>query len=111
MMPSVLTLETSLEHRSLAHHTIHATWGVVTLRATHAQLNVRPSPPADFVIAIDISASMRVDSKLAFVQATIEYLLMKLNDNQTFSLVIFNHEVQVLATLLKCTEDNKEKIM
>jgi len=54
---------------------------------------------------------MRVNSKLAFVQATIEYLLSVLDENQTFSLVTFNHEVEVLATLLPCVEENKVKIM
>lgn len=106
---TALSLETQLEHGSLRYNSIHKTWGVVTLRSSSHPC--RSSPPADFVIAIDISASMRVNSKLAFVQATIEYLLSVLDENQTFSLVTFNHEVEVLATLLPCVEENKEKIM
>jgi len=54
---------------------------------------------------------MRVDAKLSFVQATIQYLLSVLDENQTFSLVTFNHEVQVLTSLLPCTKENKRAIM
>lgn len=54
---------------------------------------------------------MRVDSKLAFVQATIEYLLSKLEAMHTFSLIVFNHEVCVLAELFPCTPANKETIL
>jgi hypothetical protein len=110
MLNPALSLETLLEHSALRYNSIHKTWGVVTLR-TQSQFSFRSSPPADFVVAIDISASMRLDSKLAFVQATIEYLLSVLDENQTFSLVTFNHEVEVLATLLPCSRENKEKIM
>jgi len=109
MNSTALSLETQLEHCSLRFNAIHKTWGLVTLRTNEPHTASRP--PADFVIAIDVSASMRDDAKLAFVQATIEYLLSVLDENQTFSLVTFNHEVRVLATLLKCVAENKAHVM
>jgi len=46
----------------------------------------------------------------AFVQATIEYLLSKLDALHTFSLIVFNHEVVILAELFPCTESNKASL-
>ncbi len=45
----------------------------------------------DFVVVIDHSSSMRMDNKLAFVQATIEYLISKLDESHRFCLIqVFN---------------------
>lgn len=45
------------------------------------------------------------------MQATIEYLLEKLDENQTFSLIAFNHDVVTLAELLPCSEQNKASVL
>jgi len=65
----------------------------------------------DFVVIIDISASMKLDSKLAFVQATIEYLLEILDDHHRFSLIVFNHSISLLSELIHTTAANKVKIL
>jgi len=59
----VLAIKTELESKALRYNNVHKVWGSVTLTAL-AQPELSVSVPVDFVIAIDISASMRVDSKL-----------------------------------------------
>jgi Mg-chelatase subunit ChlD len=67
-------------------------------------------PGIDFVIVIDHSASMRLSHKLAFVQATIEYLISKLNEAHRFCLIKFNQEVSMVTNgLLAMTTENKQK--
>jgi len=65
----------------------------------------------DFVFLVDTSASMRMDSKLAFVQATMEYLLSRLSEKQTISMLAFNHEVRSLCKMLPCTPENIKIIL
>jgi Mg-chelatase subunit ChlD len=106
---SAITVTTELENHSIKYSEVQKTWGMISLQAHEITSN--SSLLVDFVFLIDISASMRVDSKLTFVQATIGYLLEKLNEKQTISLVTFNHEVRSIVTLLPCTSDNKRTII
>ncbi len=65
----------------------------------------------DFVIVIDHSASMKMNNKLAFVQATIEYLISKLSDHHRFCLIKFNQDVALVTNgLLPMTPENKTKV-
>lgn len=105
-----ITVSTDLENQAIKYSDVQKTWGMVTLRASDL-IPPNNNLPVDFVFLIDISASMRVDSKLAFVQATIEYLLSKLTAKQTLSLVTFNHEVRTLTSLMPCTSENKKHIV
>jgi hypothetical protein len=106
---NTITITTELENHSIKYSEVQKTWGMISLQAGEPFTN--SFLPVDFVFLIDISASMRVDSKLMFVQATIEYLLSKLNERQTISLVTFNHEVRSLVTLLPCSPENKKVIV
>ncbi len=108
---TALSLSLSLENNALSYDSVHKTWGMVTLQTNPLIEHAPVSLPADFVICIDVSATLRVDSKLPFVQATIQYLLSKLDENQTISLLAFNHEVKVLVELCRCTPTNKEQIL
>ena len=65
----------------------------------------------DFVIVIDHSASMKLNNKLAFVLATIEYLINKLNDHHRFCLIKFNQEVSLVTNgLLSMNDENKDRV-
>lgn len=100
-----INISSELQCQAVKYDSVHKTWGTITLQANSHPCNT--PLPVDFVFLIDTSASMRVDSKLAFVQATFEYLLSKLSSNQTISLIAFNHEVRTLTNLLPCTPANK----
>lgn len=53
---------------------------------------------------------MRLSHKLAFVQATIEYLISKLTEAHRFCLIKFNQEVSMVTNgLLPMTPENKQK--
>jgi Mg-chelatase subunit ChlD len=72
---------------------------------------VKTVTQVDFVVVIDHSASMKMNNKLAFVQATIEYLISKLNEAHRFCLIKFNQDVSLVTNgLLPMTNDNKEKV-
>jgi len=103
-----ISLSTELEAEALRSTTVHKIWGSVTLLAQ--QLQQPGTVPVDFVIAIDVSASMRIDNKLLYVQATIRYLLSLLDERHSFSLIAFNQDVIVLAELLPCDDDNKIRV-
>jgi len=104
---TALSLSMSLENNALCHDTVHKTWGMITLQTNPLNQQANVSLPADFVVAIDVSASVQGVSKLLFLNAIVNYLLSKLDENQTFTLIAFNHDVQVLAELRPCTPSNK----
>jgi hypothetical protein len=106
-----LELSTIIEKSSARFDSTHKIWGMMTLKA-----NLTPNSErsyvnnVDFVVVVDISASMLIDEKLAFVQSSIHHLLDLLNENHRFALVVFNHEVSVVSNLVNCTDENKEYI-
>lgn len=55
---------------------------------------------------------MAMDGKLAFVQATIEYMIGKLSEEHRFCLIEFNHEVNMVTNgLLRMTPENKNTVL
>jgi len=54
---------------------------------------------------------MKQNGKLAFVQATIEYIISQLNENQRFCLIQFNQEVALLTNdLIPMSPENKKEV-
>lgn len=75
-------------------------------------------PSCDFVLVIDISGSMNAEHKLAYVKATIAFLVNELEENHRIAIITFNAEVQTLTELIDAnnpliplTKENKKKIM
>src|SRR5690606_38532546 len=60
-----IKISTDLESKALRANSVHKVWGTVRLDANPADDSF--VAPVDLGIAIDISASMRVDSKLVWI--------------------------------------------
>ena len=106
----LLTIKsTNLESTALSHTTVHSVWGYFTIEANYPE-NV-PSIPLDIVLIIDVSSSMKIDNKYITMLNMIKYLLTKLNERHTITLITFNNEFLVLTHLLECSDDNKTKIL
>mmetsp|Transcript_11783 Transcript_11783/g.12955 ORF Transcript_11783/g.12955 Transcript_11783/m.12955 type:complete len:379 (+) Transcript_11783:109-1245(+) len=110
MHTSRLRLSTLCEMQNLSYNETHKCWAMLTLQTDPVGKRPKRNNFVDFVVCIDLSASMKTQSKLAFVQASIEYLLDRLDERHRFSLVIFNHVVQQVTDLISCTQHNKEVI-
>jgi Mg-chelatase subunit ChlD len=65
----------------------------------------------DFVVVIDRSSSMKLNNKLAFVKATIEFMVCELREWHRFCLIEFNQEAQRLMPLTEMTPDNKQLVL
>lgn len=91
---------------------IHKIWCLLELKAL-AKLKKPPSSiQVDFVVVIDHSSSMRMNNKLAFVQATIQYFIEQLNESHRFCLVEFNSQVhKVTDGLLEMNPENKKRVL
>lgn len=72
---------------------------------------VRQHVPADFVVVIDTSESMKHRNKLASVLATIEYMMDVLTEEDRFALIHFNEAASVLFALDYVTNENKSLIL
>jgi Mg-chelatase subunit ChlD len=108
---NTLSFQTTLEATQAACNTVHKIWAMVELNAIQP-CKLIPKIPLDFVIVIDHSSSMRTNNKIAFVQATIEYMISKLEADSRFCLIKFNHEVSfVTSGLLQMTPENKSKVL
>eukprot|EP01121_Diplochlamys_sp_Union-15-3_P008247 TRINITY_DN2177_c0_g2_i1.p1 TRINITY_DN2177_c0_g2~~TRINITY_DN2177_c0_g2_i1.p1 ORF type:complete len:503 (-),score=63.46 TRINITY_DN2177_c0_g2_i1:138-1646(-) len=105
---SPLQLTTMLEKSSIPYTQVDKCWGMVTLSATDCA--PPPSICVDWVVVIDISASMNVEDKLFFVICTIEYLISKLDSHHRFSLIAFNHTTSVEINMIPVTPENKTAI-
>lgn len=105
----VLSMDTFLERQTFTYNSVHNFWALVSLKSQSALLGTGLS--VDFVVIIDISASMNLECKLAYVKATIQYLLIKLTENHRFTLIVFNHNVQTLVELATMTNENKQRIL
>jgi len=103
---SAISLSMCLENNSLSYDSVHTSWGMLTLHPTPLDTS-NPLTQADFVLAVDISASVNAPRKLAFIREILFYLLSQLDENQTFSFICFNQEVNVWAELRACTPENK----
>jgi Mg-chelatase subunit ChlD len=107
---SCLKVECTLERQTFTFNNVHNFWALLTLQSDSEFISPNSALGIDFVIIIDISASMNLDSKLSFVKATIEYMLSKLHDCHRFSLVVFNHNVHTMFENLPMTEINKQRV-
>ena len=89
-----------VENDQLACGSVHKVWGLVELR-TNKPPTSQPNLSFDFVIIVDHSESMQNDGKLAYVQATIDYLIAKLGKEHRLCLIKFNQQVTMLTTGLQ----------
>lgn len=103
-----LSVKAEIESHSFLYSDVGKIWGSLTLFSK--PLSKPSSLMIDFVVVVDTSASMKLDGKLAFIQATVDYMLTRLDSNQTLTLIAFNHEVTLLTELMPCTPENKEHI-
>jgi Mg-chelatase subunit ChlD len=119
-----LSVEASVEYSQLGCNSVHKIWAMVKLKAVPTLPTTAPSshigPPrpqprfcgVDFVLAIDRSTSMGLDSKLAFVKATIDYFVSQLDETHRFCLIVFNQNVDmVTGELLPMTIANKQLVL
>lgn len=106
-----LKIKATLESNSFKSVSAHKIWGMVRIDAPN-KLNHSITTQIDFVVVIDISTSMKKNNKLAFVQATIEYMISQLNESHRFCLILFNQRVQ-LATegLMVMNHENREQLL
>jgi hypothetical protein len=104
-----LKLDCDVEKTGLKYNTTHKMWNLIQIQAVDDGDIYLEN--IDIVIIVDISASMIMDEKLMFVQASLQYLLERLNDGHRLAVVVFNHEVTVLSDLVNCSEGNKEVIL
>jgi uncharacterized protein with von Willebrand factor type A (vWA) domain len=104
-----LSLQTLLESELITCGEVHKLWAMV--KVTSAPKKIAKVIHIDFVVAIDRSSSMKMNNKLAFVQATLEFMISQLNESHRFCLITFNHEVtDITQGLLVMTEENKAKV-
>eukprot|EP01129_Flabellula_baltica_P013204 TRINITY_DN6090_c0_g1_i1.p1 TRINITY_DN6090_c0_g1~~TRINITY_DN6090_c0_g1_i1.p1 ORF type:complete len:290 (-),score=52.06 TRINITY_DN6090_c0_g1_i1:638-1507(-) len=103
----MLSLDSVMEKNFLSAVQVEKCWGMITLDA----VNTKERFGADFVVVIDVSASMNVDQKLYFVKQSVRFLLERLGEEHRFALIVFNHNVTVVCELLYCDDENKNNIM
>lgn len=105
-----LSLTTFLESSELAAGSVHKLWGMIRLDTSYNNSSVVTN--IDFIVVIDHSSSMKMNSKLAFVQATIEYLITQLTEAHRFCLIQFNQDVDVVTNgLVSMTAENKKLVL
>lgn len=110
-MSNVVSLKYDIEAHELTYDKIHKINFMAQI-STNEILGLESKIPMDFVITIDNSSSMRLEQKLKFVKATIEFIVSKLNENHRLCLVIFNHDVEILTEgLLEMNSENKKKVL
>ncbi len=112
----IIEITTLIEHETLEHDKVHnSTRAMVTLalndRNGSKLNNMKGQVPIDFIVLIDVSSSMKEQQKLAFVQASIEYMVNLLSDRHRFALILFNEEVKVMCDLLPMTNVNRSKVI
>lgn len=105
-----LYFSTAVENDELAFSSVHKIWSMVELKAIKSSTKER-TLSFDFIIIVDHSESMQHDNKLAYVQATIEYLITKLGPEHRLALFKFNEKVaQLTSGLEELNPTNKKKI-
>ena len=105
-------MSVTIEKETIQHNKAHNVWASFKLRAQDSQFGfgVRKRVPADFVIVVDTSESMKTGNKLASVLATIEYMMDVLTVDDRFALVHFNEAATVLFALDYMNSDNKSLV-
>jgi len=108
-MKEALELTTYLENESVACGAVHSLWSMIQLNACATKItNVLPM---DFIVLLDHSSSMVLDSKMAFVLATVEFFITELSPLHRFSLVQFNDTVEEITDGLEyMTPTNRKKL-
>jgi len=114
-MSGMLDMSVCVEKDYVSSNYSPKLWGMVSL----ADSSISNAPlRLDLIIALDISASMRVGDKFANVKKAISTLLDRMDRHQsdsrqihhTISLVAFNDSVEFAYPFLACTPDNKRLI-
>lgn len=107
---SFLQVQAFQEHTGLSFGTVHKLWIMLELEAI--KQDIWTQLPVDLIICIDISGSMKLNGKLAHLQATIQYFLTKLTSHHRLCLIVFNQDIHLLTEgLIPATEENKEIIL
>jgi Mg-chelatase subunit ChlD len=107
-----LSLQTFLEASQLSAGGVHKSWGLIKLVASDRFKISKKTTGMDFIVVIDHSSSMKISNKLAFVQATIEFLIGQLEQEHRFCLIQFNHEPSLVTDgLVRMTAVNKKEIL
>eukprot|EP01129_Flabellula_baltica_P016167 TRINITY_DN8490_c0_g1_i1.p1 TRINITY_DN8490_c0_g1~~TRINITY_DN8490_c0_g1_i1.p1 ORF type:complete len:480 (-),score=69.98 TRINITY_DN8490_c0_g1_i1:37-1476(-) len=99
-------VDTVVEAAGFEYGNVHKCWGMVSLNGCGDV----PGFAVDFVVLIDMSASMIVDNKLNVVKECLLYLLGKLSSKHRITIICFNHTVTELCSLLYCTEETRDYI-
>jgi len=118
-----LHLYTEMEAPELTSNAVHKFWGMIRLEsegfsspkptALHDSLEAPSGGVSmDFVVMIDRSSSMNQDNKMAFVQATIEYMISLLGPQHRFCLLTFNQEANMVTEgLMEMNAENKKTVL
>lgn len=105
----IVKMKVEMESNQKSFGSVHKIWGMIKLEASllrHVSIGM------DFVVVIDHSSSMRLDQKLAFVKASIQFFISKLSKQHRFCLIEFNHEVNIVTNgLLEMTKENKSRVL
>lgn len=108
-----LTFDVQVDRQVFEAGKAHNTWGLVTVEAVNSgfTFGLTERVGIDLALVVDTSGSMRLDSKLASVQATIEYILDVLSERDRLALVAFSDEAVVLFELQPMVAANKAKVL
>ena len=82
-------------------------WGTVSFtpnQFAHSQSYFRN----DILVVLDISASMAVDEKLDNAKLAIMHMISRLDKQDNFALIAYNHEVDSVISFMGCTPENKK---
>lgn len=108
----VLSISTNLEKEIMRHDKADNMLASFKIEAHNSRFqSAKQRIQTDFVVVIDTSNSMKKDSKLVSVLATIEYMLDVLSENDRLALVQFNETASILYDLDYLTMENKTKVL
>lgn len=110
-----LELSVQLEKDSFAPQTVHNLLGTLTISpemfnaSSPVLLNgpKRSCSRLDIVFVIDVSVSMRQQSKLAGILASIRYVMERLSDSDRIAVVQFNDSASIVFGLKNLSEENR----
>jgi uncharacterized protein YegL len=108
-----LTISTRLEYTSLKKDEMHNVFGLVSLQAAEAAMELESSTndadhtPVDVVCVLDISASM-TGAKIQLVKDAVAFVVSEMQPTDRLSLVSFNHGAQRCTSLKKMNSGGKD---
>jgi hypothetical protein len=107
-----VTCKTYLDGAHLSFNSVHKIWGMVKIENLKENIQQnRPETLFDFVIVMDFSPAMHEEPKLAFILATLDYFLSKIEEGHRLCLIKINNRAQMMTEgLMFMTPANKEKM-